>query len=248
LKRILLAAALLLSQILPAAATDLQHLSGAERDAFRAEVRAYLLENPELLMEAIAVLEERQTAAQESGDAATIAAYSADIFEDKSSWAGGNPDGDVTIVEFLDYRCGYCRRAHPEVAELIARDPDIRLIVKEFPILGEESMLGSRYALAVRRLAGDAAYKQVADTLIMMRGSINPAAVARLSKGLGLDHDAVSAEMENPEIGRILSSNRALAQVLQISGTPSFIFGNMMVRGYVPLDTMEQIVARLRGG
>ena len=241
--------ALAFALLAPAAqATDFAAMTEAERAAFRAEVRAYLLDNPEVLMEAIAVLEDRQARQQADGDAALIAAHAQQLFADPGSWVGGNPDGDVTVVEFLDYRCAYCRRAHPEVQALLAADPDIRYVVKEFPILGEQSVLGSHYALAVRAVAGDAAYKEISDTLMTMRGEISEAALKRLSDTYGLDHAAIMAEMDSPDVEAVIARNRQLAQALQINGTPSFVFGVRMVRGYVPLDTMQALVAEARGG
>jgi len=132
-----------------------QEMSDAERDSFRAEVRAYLLENPEVLMEAIGVLEAREANEAQQRDVAMVAAHADQLFDSPTSFVGGNPEGDFTIVEFLDYRCGYCKRAHPEVAALVAEDANIRYVIKELPILGEESMLAARYALAVQQVAGD---------------------------------------------------------------------------------------------
>jgi protein-disulfide isomerase len=114
----------------------LSDMTEAEREAFRTEVRAYLLEYPEVLMEAINILEARRKADTLQADAALIAASSEQLYNDPHSWVSGNPEGDVTLVEFLDYRCGYCKKAHPEVQELLKRDPNIRLVVKEFPIRG----------------------------------------------------------------------------------------------------------------
>lgn len=239
-------AAILLAPLPAIADTDLRNMNDAERSAFRDEVRAYLLDNPEVLMEAIAVLEERQADQQTAGDAAMIAAHSGEIFEDPTSWVGGNPEGDVTVVEFLDYRCSFCRRAHPEVAELLEGDGNIRLVVKEFPILGEQSVLASRFAIATRNVAGDAAYGAVLDGLMTMNSEVNETTLARLAEVFDLDFQAIRLEMENPEIDGIIARNRALAQRLGINGTPSFIFDETMVRGYVPLDRMQQLVADAR--
>ncbi|MGI1663187.1 DsbA family protein [Palleronia sp. KMU-117] len=232
---------------LPAAAFDMTDMSDAERAAFRAEVRAYLLENPEVLMEAIAVLEQREAMAQAQADVNLIAENAPAIFEDGHSWIGGNPEGDVTLVEFMDYRCGFCRRAHPEVEALLAGDGNIRLIVKEFPILGEESLLASRFAIATKLEMGDDAYKTVHDALIEMRGEVTLASLERLAGELDLDVDAVLTGMVDPEVDRIIAENRALAQTLGITGTPTFILPGQMLRGYLPLDGMQAVVAEERG-
>ena len=244
----LLGAALALGLALPAHAFDVAAMTAEERAAFQAEVRAYLLENPEVLMEAIAILEQRQTEDQIATDREKVAANADEIFRDADSWVGGNPDGDVTVVEFMDYRCGFCRRAHPEVNELITGDGNIRYIVKEYPILGEELVLASRFALAVRAVEGDDAYKDVHNQLITVRGTMNADTFGRIAEELGLDMDAITVEMQNPEIDRIIGENYALAQALEISGTPSFVFQTDMVRGYVPLDSMKGIVQAIREG
>jgi len=221
-------------------------LSEADRPAFGAEIRAYLLENPQVLMEAIAVMEQRDAAAQAMGDQQLLIDNADALYNDPTAWVGGNPEGDITIVEFMDYRCGYCKRAFPEVAELLARDGNIRLIVKEFPILGDASVLASRFALATRQLAGDAAYETVHDALMVMRDDMTEGSLRAVATEAGLDSDAILAAMNAPEVSAIITANRALGQRLNINGTPSFVFGDQMVRGYVPLDAMEQIVAGLR--
>lgn len=231
-----------------AQALDLSAMTEAERDAFRAEVRAYLLDHPEVLIEAIGILEARQAAEQAQGEAALVAANLDALHNDGYSWVGGNPDGDITVVEFLDYRCSFCKRAHPEVAELIRSDGNIRLIVKEYPILGEASVLASRFALAVKTLEGDDAYAETNDALMTMRAEVTEESLRGLSDRSGYDTDAIMAEMDSEEITARIAANHALAQTLQINGTPSFVFGEQMVRGYAPLDVMREIVAEERGG
>ncbi len=245
--RLPLTAALLVATALPALAFDPASMTDAERAAFQAEIRSYLLENPEVIAEAIQVLEDRQAAAQYEADKELVKAYADVLFNDPSSWVGGNPDGDITVVEFMDYRCGYCRKASSEVEELIKSDGNIRFILKEYPILGEESELSSRFAIAVRQIAGDAAYKQVHDALFTFKGNITPDALSRLASTLGLDAKAVMARMTAPEVTKVLDANHALGSEMQINGTPTFIVGGQMLRGYVPLDGMRQIVADERG-
>ncbi len=233
---------------LPGAAFDIEAMSDEDRAIFRSEIRAYLLENPEVLMEAIAVLEERQAAEAANMDLALIELNRDAIFNDGYSFVGGNPDGDVVMVEFLDYRCGFCKRAFPAVEELVSTDGNVKLIVKEFPILGDASVLGSRYALAVKSLYGDEAYKTAHDDMMQLRGSLTPQTLVRLSDDNGLDHDDILAEMDSEDISRIITANRDLGARLQIQGTPSFIIGDTFARGFLELDQMRQIVASEREG
>lgn len=231
---------------LPAGALDLTTMNDAERQAFRAEIRAYLLENPEVIMEAVAVLEQRQAEAQVADDTTLIAANEAAIFDDEHSWVGGNPEGDITLVEFMDYRCGYCRRAAPEVAELLESDGNIRFIVKEFPILGEQSELSARFAIATLQHSGANAYEAIHDALMAFNGEVDEAALRRLGTSLGLETEAIMAAMDSAEVSRVIAENHALARELGISGTPSFVLEDRMLRGYLPLEAMRDLAAEVR--
>jgi protein-disulfide isomerase len=239
-------AALLALAGLPGLAQDAGGMTEAEREAFRAEVRAYLLENPEVLMEAISVLEAREEATRTQADRALVASLRAEIAEDGHSWVGGNPEGDITVVEFMDYRCGYCRQAFQEVEELVAADGRIRFVLKEFPILGEQSDLASRFAVAVQQIHGPDAYKDAHDALMLMDTDVTPDSLARLAEGLALDPEPILARMEGPEVAAVIDANHQLAQALGISGTPTFVMGDRMVRGYLPLDALEAVVAEER--
>jgi len=247
MKRLFLAASLAaLTVVNPAFATDIISMSDTERDVFRAEVRAYLMENPEVLLEAIAVLEDRQASEDASNDTALLLDNADAIYNDGVSYVGGNPDGDITIVEFSDYRCPYCKRAHPEVADLVESDGNIRLIYKEFPILGPESLATAKFAMATLMVSGPEAYEAVSSGLMDLRGAPSSDALIKLAKANDLDVDAVMAKMDSSEVTQAIQANRALGQALKISGTPTFIMGDQIIRGYVPLENMRAIVAEAR--
>lgn len=230
----------------PAQAFDPAAMSSEERSAFGAQVRAYLMENPEVILEAVNLLEQRQAQAEAGRDEAMVSAHLDELINDGYSWEGGNPNGDITLVEFMDYRCGYCRKAAPEVAKLLAADGNIRLIVKEFPILGEASVLASRFAVATKHIAGDDAYHQVHDALIGLGGEPNEITLRRLADGLSLDADAILAQMDSDAVTEELRRTRALAQNLAISGTPTFVLGDQLLRGYLPADQMKVLVEEQR--
>lgn len=235
------------SLALPAAAMDLTELSDAERAQFRAEVRAYLMENPEVIMEAVDALREKEANAQAQADVDLVSVNAKAIFDDGYSWVGGNPEGDITLVEFLDYRCGYCKKAHDEVAKLLEKDGNIRLIVKEFPILGEQSVLASRFAVAVKQVAGDDSYKAMNDALMAFRGDVTPASLRRMASTFGLDMDAIEAVMDSDAVTQEIAETRALAQRLQITGTPTFVMKDELLRGYLPYDQMKALLDEKRG-
>lgn len=238
----LIAPALATSLALPAAALDLNEMTPEERAQFRAEVRAYLMDNPEVIMEAVELLQQREADQQAQSDLALVAANADEIFNDGYSWVGGNPDGDVVLVEFLDYRCGYCKRAHNEVARLLEEDGNIKLIVKEFPILGEQSLLASRWAVATKQVAGDDSYKAMADALMTLNGEVTLPALRRLASTFGLDADAIEARMDSEDVTQEIADTRALAQRLQISGTPTFVLQDELLRGFLPFEGMMERV------
>ena len=230
----------------PVQALDLSAMSDAEKAEFGAQVRDYLLENPEVIVEAITILEQRQAAAGAQADKTLVAENADELFNDGYSWVGGNPDGDITLVEFMDYRCGYCRRAVPEVASLLAEDGNIRLVIKELPILGDASVTSARFAVATKQVAGDDAYKQVHDALLEFSGDVSDVTLRRISDGLGLDSDAILAAMDSDDVSEEINRTRALAQRMNISGTPSFVLGTEMLRGYLPADQMQEIADTVR--
>jgi len=247
MKYLIATTALALSLALPAQAMDLTELTDAERAQFRAEVRAYLLSNPEVIMEAVELLQQREAEATAQADESLVADNADEIFNDGYSFAGGNPDGDITVVEFMDYRCGYCKRAFEEVEKLVGGDGNIRFIVKEFPILGEQSVLASRYAVATKQVAGMDSYKEIHDALMSLNGDVTLPALRRLAETFDLDSAAIEAQMDSPEVTAEITKTRELAQKLKITGTPTFVVGDELLRGYLPYDAMKDIVAEKRG-
>ncbi|MFB2530975.1 DsbA family protein [Paracoccus sp. p3-h83] len=239
----------------PAAAFDISAMSDAEKAAFGDAVKAYLMENPQVLVEAITVLEERQVAQQVEDDKVIVATNAEDLFNDGHSWVGGNPDGDITLVEFVDYKCTYCRKAHDEVSQLIEKDGKIRLILKDFPILGAQSEQAARFAVAVKQLHGDEAYAKAHEALITLRGDVTLDTLTRLAGDLGHDAQALIQRMNEEAVTAVLRANRQLAERMRIQGTPAFAIGKkvdgkmggQLLRGYLPLDGMQAAVAQTRG-
>lgn len=230
----------------PATAFDLQTMSQEERTLFRSEIRDYLMENPEVIMEAVQALENKQAQEQATTDLTLVSNNAEAIFDDGFSFIGGNPDGDITIVEFMDYRCGYCKRAFDEVEKLLETDGNIRFIVKEFPILGEQSVLASRFVIAAKQVEGDEAYKEMHDALMEYNGDITLPALRRLSATYDLDAEAIEAHMNDEAVTQEIAQTRALAQQLRITGTPTFVMHDEMLRGYLPYDKMQALLAEKR--
>ena len=250
MKALLTAAALMAATALPAAAFDPANMSDTEKAAFGEAVRNYIMTNPEVLIEAVNSMEAQRLADETKNDRVLVETHKDAIFSDGHSWVGGNPDGDLTIVEFIDYRCGYCRKVAPEVDEVVAKDGNIRLILKEFPILGQESELASRYAIAVRQTAGADAYKDAHDRLYALRGNVTLEALKVLAKDQGLDGEALVQRMNTEEVTAEIRANRQLAEAMQIMGTPTFVIGPELLRGIPSTGlgaAVEQIRAEVNG-
>ena len=252
MKSLLTAAALMTASALPlsvqpAAAFDPASMTEAEKAAFGEAVRDYIMSNPQVLVEAVNRMEEQRLADESKNDRALVAANRAEIMDDGRSWVGGNPQGDLTMVEFIDYRCGYCRKVAGEVDEVVAKDGNIRLILKEFPILGRDSELASRYAIAVKQTAGSDAYKTAHDKLYAMRGEVTMDSLAVLAGEQGLDAQAITRRMNSEEVTAEIRANRQLAEKMQIMGTPTFVIGPELLRG-IPSTGMAAVVEQIRKG
>lgn len=254
LARLLAAAALATAGLLahaPAASaqtalSDAMQLDPEGRALLRSEIRKYLLEHPEVIMEAVKVLEDRRVEAEATEARDLVADNAAEIFQDGYSHVAGNPDGDVTVVEFIDYNCGYCKKAHSDVRELVESDPNLRYVVKEFPILGPSSITAAKAALASRAQQDGRLYMAFNDALMGHRGALSDEQVWLIAEDVGLDVEALKAEAETAEIKSQIDRTYALAKKLEIQGTPTFVIGDELVRGYAPIDHMRDVVAAAR--
>lgn len=217
----------------PAQAQDLTE------DRVRALVLETIRENPEIVMEAVAILQERDAQTQAAAVAEVLSSKRDRLENDPNAPVLGNPDGDVTVVEFFDYNCPYCRQADPEIRALLKADPNIRLVLREWPILGDGSVFATRAALAAR---AQGKYEAMHWGLLGMNGRANEASVMALAADLGLDLDQLRADMKAPEIDAHIEVSMELTQVLGFNGTPSFVIGDALVPGFVPQSELEMLV------
>lgn len=231
----------------PAAA---QGLTEAQRGEVVEILRRALREDPSILRDAIAALqeaEERERA--EAGRAAMVSQADA-LFRDPGAPTRGNPRGDVTIVEFFDARCGFCKQLHPSLEALIRRDGNIRVVMKDLPVLGPTSVQAARALLAAHR---QGRYAALQDALLTLRGEPTEAVLRDLAQRVGLDWARLRREMEDPAIARRIEANTRLAQSLGIQGTPALVIagpagpaGATLVPGAVDLAQLERLVAEAR--
>lgn len=218
----------------------------AERSDLRAEIRAYLLDNPEVIMEAVEVLREREAAAAEAARAGAMGRLDSEINNDGYSLVAGNPDGDITLVEFVDYRCGYCKRAHEVVRDVVAADGNIRYVIKEFPILGPDSLVASKAALAAGMQSSSGDYYGFHDALMTHSGQLNKSIVLSLAGRAGLNVAQLQTDMESDEISGMIQRTYALARELDINGTPAFVVGGELAPGFIPKDQLLRMIADAR--
>ena len=228
---------------LPAAAGE-PVFDAREEQAIRDIVADYLRQNPEIILEAVRILRERQARAESAEVRRTIRQLRDRLERDPNSPVGGNPDGDVTIVEFFDYRCPYCKRVAPTVRELLERDGNIRMVYKEWPILGPDSEFAARAALAARK---QGRYLELHERLMGSK-RVDEESVMAAARELGLDLERLRADMRAPETEAHLAATMELANRLGITGTPAFVVGEELIPGMASRATLEKLVARAREG
>lgn len=207
-------------------------------------VRQYLLDNPEVLLEVSRELESRQQKAESEKQAAALASNAKEIFNSGDDLVAGNPDGDITLVEFFDYNCGWCKKGLPEVLSLIESDKNLRVVMKEYPIFGGDSDYAAMAALASK---AQGKYWEFHLAMLGHEGKLTAADVDEIAKDKGLDLDKLKADMKSPAIAEIIERNHKLASELSISGTPAFVIDNKLVPGYLPKDGLVAAIAEVRG-
>jgi protein-disulfide isomerase len=243
-----LAAAILLAAapLMPALADPPQAaLTVPQKAEIDQMIHDYLMNHPDVLAQAIAHAEDDAKATDAAAQSKLIAAHKEDLERDPASPVLGDPNGDVTLVEFFDYRCPYCRASAPSVRALLKSDPRLRLVLKEFPILGADSVYASRVALVAQR---HGKYQAFFDAMWAAKDKPGQDAVLRIAKSVGLDPDSVKKEMESPEIDQMLKRNFDLAQTLKFDGTPTFVIGTTAFPGATSIDDLRARIAAIRKG
>jgi protein-disulfide isomerase len=206
-------------------------------------VREYILKNPEIVAEAIRLLQEKKKRAETAADRRVLADNRAELTDDPTSPVGGNANGDVTVVEFFDYRCGVCKRIHPIVDQLVKSDPNIRRVYKEWPILGPQSVLAARAAIASRKQGKYLPFHKV---MMEANSAFSEGAIMAMAKSVGIDTARLRRDMGSPETDAVIRKNYALAEKLKLNGTPSFVIGDTLLRGGRDLESLRAIVAEAR--
>jgi protein-disulfide isomerase len=245
--RVALAAAVMLSAgILSGHA---QSISDTQRTEIEKIVREYLVSHPEVLQEAISSLEKKQAAEEAEKHEAAVKDNAQEIFNSPRQVTVGNPQGDVTFVEFFDYNCGYCKRAMSDMFDLIKNDPKLKVVLKEFPVLGPGSVEAARVAVAVRMQ--DKTGKKYLDfhqKLLGGRGQADKARALAAAKEAGFDMAKLEKDMASDEVRVSLEESLKLAEKLGLNGTPSYVIGQNVVVGAVGLDALKEKINTARCG
>ncbi|WP_445504005.1 DsbA family protein [Microvirga sp. G4-2] len=232
--------------VAPAAQAQNAVFNEQQKQAIGEVVREYLLKNPEVLAEVISELEKRQAEAQQTAQASAVKETKQTLLNAPHSYVAGNPSGDVTLVEFFDYNCGYCKKALSDVQTLLKSDPKLRVVLKDFPVLGPDSVEASRVALAVKnQLQGQKLFDYHVKVL-ETRGRVGGERAMAVAKEMGVDMAKLQKDMDSPELRAALQENMALGDKLNLTGTPAFIIGETVIPGAVGLEPLKQVVDNVR--
>ncbi|MFA6031374.1 MAG: DsbA family protein [Myxococcota bacterium] len=215
------------------------------QDEFDKRVHDYILANPDVVMQALQSLDARQREADAKEAKGVLAAKADEVFHDPASPVGGNAQGNVTMAEFFDYNCPYCRQVAPIMAQAAADDPQLRIVYKEFPILGPDSVFAAKAALAADKQGKYAAFHKA---LFGTRTRVTEAVVLKVAAETGLDVSRLKTDMQHPDIQASIDRNVALAQALKINGTPGFVVGDQIFPGATDLATMKSLIEQARTG
>ncbi len=229
----------------PTAVVAEDALTPAQTEAVQQVIRDYLLENPELVYEALQELQRRQKVAEQERQRLAVVERLPELRDNPEDPSIGNPNAAVTIVEFFDYRCTYCKSIAGNMGRLIDEDSDVRIVFKEFPILGPESVYAARASLAARNHENHFDFHLA---LMRARGNLTEEVVGAIAGSVGIDFDEIKEEMASPEIDAIIKGNLELAQSLGITSTPSFVIGNRVLSGALNYETMQSLVNSARAG
>ena len=224
-------------------AANAVEFNDGQRQEMETFIKNYLLSHPEILQEMSQILEQKQKQAEDEQRKDGLVKNADQIFRDKADFIAGNPDGKVNMVEFFDYNCGWCKKGFPEVMSLLDTDKDLKFVLKEFPIFGEDSEYAAKAAIASGK---QGKYWNLHIAMFSHEGKITKESVDEIAAGIGLNMTQLKKDMEDPALTKILERNRALAQSLAINGTPAFIIDDKLVPGYLPKAELATAINEIR--
>lgn len=215
------------------------------QDLTDAAIERYIRTHPEVIVQSLQAMDAKREAEQKERQKVALATKQQELLHDPASPVSGNPKGEITLVEFYDYRCGFCKKAASAVTELQKVDSRVRVVYKDFPILGEPSELAAKAALASQAQGKHQAFHEA---LLASHADMTKEAILKIAVNVGLDAKRLEADMANPKWQTVIQKNRALAHELGLSGTPGFIVGNELVPGWLDLNGLKELIARAGHG
>jgi protein-disulfide isomerase len=247
LRSFALAGAAALALLAAAPSVKAQSFSGDQRKEIERIVREYLIANPEVLQEAVAELEKRQAAAEADRSRSAVSANRDALFNSPHHVTLGNPQGDVTLVEFFDYNCGYCKRALGDMVELLKTDSKLKVVLKEFPVLGPGSIEAAQVAVAARMQDKTGKkYFEFHQKLLGGRGQADKARALAAAKDAGFDVARIEKDIKGPEVRTAIEESMKLAEALGISGTPTYVVGQSVVPGAIGVANLRKQIETAR--
>jgi protein-disulfide isomerase len=219
--------------------------AASESEPLQKAIHDYILAHPEVLIQSLRAAKEREQDRLAAMSRSIIGSFKKELVEDPDAPVVGNPAGDVTLVEFFDYRCPYCRQVEPFLQKLVQSDPGVRIVQKEFPILGPASVYAARVALAAHR---QGKHKQFHEALMARRSNLDEATILTVAQEVGLDIGRIKVDMNDPKVESEIKRNQEIAKALRLSGTPAFIIGTEVVPGATDFETLKSMVDDARHG
>ncbi len=221
-------------------------LSPAQRTEIEGVIKDYLMKNPDVIRDVLTEMERRQKADEEAARVKAVTDLAPQLFDSPRQAVLGNPNGKITLVEFFDYNCGYCKKALDDVAKLLKAEPDLRLVIKDFPVLGPGSVEAAEIATAMRNQAKGDKYWQYHTKLLTTRGQIGKTQALAAAKELGADMDRLARDAASAETRASLQEVMMIADRLQLSGTPTFVLGDEVIVGAVGQEDLRARIGNLR--
>ncbi len=243
LMALVLFAATLTAAAAPGHAQDKRSFTPQQQQEIERIVRDYLKTHPEVIIEAAKALEAKEQEAQQQRVKAAIDANRDKLINDPDSPVMGNPKGDVTVVEFFDYQCPYCKKMTAPLNDAMAKDGKLRVVFKEWPVLGPESLIAAKASLASQK---QGKYKEFHNALMDTKGRLNETVIMSIAEKSGLDIKRLKKDMDAPDVQDELKQNQALAATLQLEGTPAFVIGSQMAPGAISADTLKDMIDAAR--
>ena len=229
--------------VLPVQAAE---FTPAQQNEIRSLIKDYLIKNPEILQEAMSELEKRQADNEKAAQSKALAEWMPVLLKSGRSTVLGNPKGDVTLIEFFDYNCGYCKRALSDLQKLTDADKNLRIIIRDFPVLGPDSVEAAMVGVAARQQLSGAKYMDFHVKLLESKGRIGKDRAFAVAKELNVDLQKLQKDMDLSETRSILSETMQIGDALRLQGTPAYLIGNEVIFGAVGFDSLKQAVDSTR--